>query len=220
MQNDARDIIPDDEIERVHANANFGGMSKREVVNEGILKYAFGYSSGHTQLTILLEHGLLKKPRPGRYSTALTKKGLRYLRAVYVAKSLDRCRQAILAAAFQDRVQPWMLECFGEDVTMHRQERNERFCEEALEAVQAFGMPKADVLKLLNYVYDRPAGDPPQEIGGVMVTLAALCIANGIDLHACGEAELDRVKRPEIIEKIRRKNATKPRNSPLPGTPT
>ena len=119
---------------------------------------------------------------------------------------------------FQGRVLPWMLECFGEDVTMHKQERNERFCEEALEAVQAFGMPKADVLKLVDYVFDRPAGEQAQEVGGVMVTLAALCIANGVNMHSCGETELVRVKRPEIIEKIRQKNATKPRNSPLPGS--
>lgn len=217
MQKTAIDIIPDSEIERVHGNANFGGMSKREVVNEGILKYAFGYSAGHTQLTILLEHGLLRKPKPGRYFTTLTKKGLRYLRSAYLAESLDKCRQAILAGTFQGRVLPWMLECFGEDVTMHKRERNERFCEEALEAVQAFGMPKADVLKLVDYVFDRPAGEQTQEVGGVMVTLAALCLASGMDMHACGEAELTRVKRPEIIEKIRQKNATKPPQLPSAG---
>lgn len=76
-------IIPDAEIERVHANANFGSMSKRGVINEGVLKYAFGYTGGHTQLCILIEHGLIRKPSPGRYDSTLTKKGLRYLRAIY-----------------------------------------------------------------------------------------------------------------------------------------
>lgn len=76
-------IITDEDIDRVHANANFGSMSKRDVVNEGVLKYAFGYTGGHTQLCILLEHGLIRKPAPGRYDSTLTKKGLRYLQAIY-----------------------------------------------------------------------------------------------------------------------------------------
>lgn len=73
-------IISDDEIERVHGHANFGtGTTKRGVVNEGVVKYAAGYTSGHTQLSILLEHGLLKQPRPGRYEKTLSAKGHRYL---------------------------------------------------------------------------------------------------------------------------------------------
>lgn len=78
----AASIIPDAEIGRVHCG-NFGDMTSRQVVDEGVLKYAFGYSSGYTQLTILMEHGLVRKPRPGHYYTVLTKKGQRYLRAVY-----------------------------------------------------------------------------------------------------------------------------------------
>ena len=58
-------------------------MSKRSVVDEGVLKYAFGYTVGNTQLCILLEHGLVKKPKPGSYKTTLTVKGFRYLRQVY-----------------------------------------------------------------------------------------------------------------------------------------
>lgn len=76
-------IVSDAEIERVHGHANFGSMSKRHVVNEGVLKYALGFDSGHTQLTILLEHGLLRKPRPGSYHTTLTAKGRKYLRSIY-----------------------------------------------------------------------------------------------------------------------------------------
>ena len=39
----ADEIITDEEIERVHANANFGPMDKRTVVNQGVLKCASGY---------------------------------------------------------------------------------------------------------------------------------------------------------------------------------
>ena len=52
------EIISDADIERVHAHANFGDMSKRDVVDDGVLHYVFGYDTGHTQMTILREHGL------------------------------------------------------------------------------------------------------------------------------------------------------------------
>lgn len=80
------EVVSDEEIARVHGRANFGPtMTPRDVVNEGVLKYAIGYHSGHTQLCILLEHGLITKPRPGRYDASLTKKGKRYARALHEA---------------------------------------------------------------------------------------------------------------------------------------
>jgi hypothetical protein len=88
-----QDIISDEDISKVHANANFGSMSKRSVVDEGVLKYAFGYEGGHTQLQILLEHGLVKKPKPMSYKTTLTKKGQRYLRAAF---PFDKVKQTLI----------------------------------------------------------------------------------------------------------------------------
>ena len=71
-------IVTDSEIELVHANANFGGtISKRDVVNLGVLKCASGYHQGHTSETICKEHGLISD------SYKLTKRGQRYLWAVY-----------------------------------------------------------------------------------------------------------------------------------------
>jgi hypothetical protein len=87
---DVRHIIPDEEIVRVHGNANFGSLSKRKVVNEGVLKYAFGYEGGYTQLCILLEHGLIKKPKPMSYKSTLTEKGKRYLRAAFPYEKVIR----------------------------------------------------------------------------------------------------------------------------------
>lgn len=75
-------IITEEEIERVHANANFGSLSKRKVVNDGVLKTSMGYIMGYTQLCILLEHGLVKNPKPGCYKTTLTQKGFKYLRSI------------------------------------------------------------------------------------------------------------------------------------------
>lgn len=115
--------------------------------------------------------------------------------------------------SFQERVLPWMLECFGVTISRDWVERNHRFIEEALELVQAAGMSKEDALTLVDYVYGRPIGEVKQEVGGVMVTLAALCLANEVDMHECGEAELLRIWTKVVA--IREKQKTKPRG-PLP----
>lgn len=49
-----------------------------------------------------------------------------------------------------------------------------------------------------------------------MITLAALCLANTLDMHAAGEDELARIWTK--VEQIRAKQAAKPKNSPLPET--
>ncbi|MEK1853072.1 MAG: hypothetical protein AAAC48_14685 [Phyllobacterium sp.] len=53
------------------------------------------------------------------------------------------------------------------------------------------------------------AGDAQQEVGGVMVTLAALCLANELDVHEAAETELQRIWTK--VEAIRAKQAAKPR---------
>lgn len=117
-------------------------------------------------------------------------------------------------SSFQDRVQPWIQACFGPEISQDRIERNHRFLEESLELVQSLGCSRKDAYQLVDYVFSRPSGMVIQEIGGVMVTLAALCLANHADMHVCGEAELDRVW--QCVEKIRAKQAAKPKHSPLP----
>ena len=118
-------------------------------------------------------------------------------------------------APFQARVKPWLLECFGEAIAADRQERNHRFLEEALELVQANQCTASEAHQLVDYVYGRPVGEPSQEVGGVMVTLAALCLATEIDMHAAGETELGRIWTK--VDQIRAKQAAKPAMSPLPG---
>lgn len=119
--------------------------------------------------------------------------------------------------SFQSRVYPWLMECFGEMIAGDREERNHRFLEEALELVQSCDCTADEAHKLVNYVYGRAVGDPPQEVGGVMVTLAALCLANEMDMQKCGEVELSRITQPAMVEKIREKQKRKPSMSPLPG---
>ncbi|RKR79223.1 Lar family restriction alleviation protein [Marinobacter nauticus] len=116
--------------------------------------------------------------------------------------------------SFQSRVAPWMQECFGPEVSADKVERNHRFLEESLELVQSLGCTKAEALQLVDYVYGRPAGDPPQEVGGVRVTLAALCLATGMDQDECAETELARIWTK--VPQIRAKQAAKPKHSPLP----
>lgn len=117
-------------------------------------------------------------------------------------------------APFQDRVKPWMDACFGPEISNDRMERGDRFLEEALELLQSGGYPRERVASLVDYVFDRPVGDPPQEVGGVMVTLAAYCLAHGLDMHEAGETELARIWTK--VEKIRAKQAAKPKGSALP----
>lgn len=121
------------------------------------------------------------------------------------------------SASFQERVQPWLLECFGELIAGDRVERNHRFLEEALELVQSCGCTDAEAHQLVDYVFGRPVGEPKQESGGVSVTHAALCLANGIDMHEAAEAELARIWTK--VEAIRAKQAAKPKHSPLPQQP-
>lgn len=116
--------------------------------------------------------------------------------------------------SYQARVDDWLLACFGEEIARDRMERNHRFIEEALETVQANGCTRSEAHQLVDYVFDRPAGDLHQEVGGVMNTLAALCLASGIDMAEAGEIELARVWTK--VEKIRAKQAAKPKHSPLP----
>lgn len=121
------------------------------------------------------------------------------------------------AIAFQKRVAPWMEACFGPKISSDRIERNHRFLEEALELVQSTGCTASEAHQLVDYVYGTPVGETHQEIGGVMVTLAALCLAVGDDMHDAGETELARIWTK--VEKIRAKQASKPKHSPLPEAP-
>lgn len=125
-------------------------------------------------------------------------------------------RAAPATSRFQERVQPWLLACFGELIAGDREERNHRFLEEALELVQSCGCTAHEAQQLVDYVYGRPAGQPSQEVGGVMATLAALCLANDLDMHTDAETELARIWTK--VDAIRAKQAAKPKHSPLPAT--
>ncbi|PLX37007.1 MAG: hypothetical protein C0605_07865 [Hyphomicrobiales bacterium] len=124
--------------------------------------------------------------------------------------------RAALEGPFQQRVGKWVEKCLGDESAMDGTERNHRFLEEALELVQACGCSAFEAHQLVEYVFARTIGERAQEVGGVMVTLAALCNAQKIDMAGAGEAELSRVW--TRMDEIRAKQAAKPKHSPLPGS--
>lgn len=119
---------------------------------------------------------------------------------------------------YQKRAWAWCVEAFGTGLTCDRLERVHRFLEEALELSQALGCNRREAAELVDYVFNRDKGEPGQEVGGTMLTLAILCQHSGIAMDVEAERELARVNTPEVLAKCRAKNATKPRNSALPGT--
>jgi NTP pyrophosphatase (non-canonical NTP hydrolase) len=116
--------------------------------------------------------------------------------------------------SFQRQVNYWCIACFGQEITSDTKERNHRFLEEGLELVQTCGCTQEEAHQLVDYVFGRPLGEVKQEMGGVMVTLAALANAQQISMEQCGDDELARVWTK--IEKIRAKQAAKPQFSSLP----
>ena len=93
----------------------------------------------------------------------------------------------------QTLVHEWGARAFGRDHMNDPVVRAVRFLEEACELSQAAGLPEGHALRVLAHVYARPAGDRGQEIGGVGVTLLALCTALGYNADLCERDEIARV---------------------------
>lgn len=122
--------------------------------------------------------------------------------------------------AYQTRVAEWLAKCFVPTQYLNMVERGDRLLEEVLELLQAHGYDSHRVATLVEYVYGRPVGEPVQEMGGVMVTLAAFATVAGLDMAAAGETELARISLPEVMEKVRIKQESKDAlhfDTPLPG---
>jgi NTP pyrophosphatase (non-canonical NTP hydrolase) len=127
----------------------------------------------------------------------------------YLQPCYDSWLACTLQPSFQEQVFPWTRKVFGTEVATHKPTRLFRFIEEAVELVQAGGATRDQVMAVVDYVFNRPVGEVKQEVGGVMVTLAALCNAFDVNMNAEGTAELERVQSEEMIEKIRKKQQSK-----------
>ncbi|WP_315921525.1 hypothetical protein [Mesorhizobium sp. SP-1A] len=117
---------------------------------------------------------------------------------------------------YQKRVGAWLEDCFGHRIAHDKIERIDRFMEEAIELAQSLGYSADRAHALVEYVFSRDIGEPNQELGGTIVTLASLSYAHGLSMAEAGETELRRISQPEIKEKIRAKQKTKPTGSALP----
>lgn len=120
------------------------------------------------------------------------------------------------AKGYQQRVAAAHHALFHDDPTDIEERRN-RFAEEVNETLQAFGMTEDEAVDLVRYTWSRPVGQPEKEVGAALLTLASLCVVAGIDMAACGEADLEKLQQPETIARIRAKRATRHGRGPLPG---
>lgn len=117
---------------------------------------------------------------------------------------------------FQNAIRSWMYSCFNyqnkdtQIEAVHSKTRALRFLEEAIELFQTEYPNKIHAQEVLDYVYNRPVGIAAQEVGGVMVTLAALCSSIHVDMENESWREFFRIDTPEMMEKIRNKQQTKP----------
>ena len=119
------------------------------------------------------------------------------------------------APSLQRSVAEWMRHTFPQSVILDQRERGFRFCEEAVELVQSLGVTRAEVLHLVENVFDRDAGTPEKEAGDAVITLAALCNARGVPMNI---AFLERMQRNwQNADAIRAKHESKTTRGPLPG---
>ena len=160
----------------------------------------------HERIVQMANEVLNEQTSPTAYERAFAAEILR----------LETARPSLATPTYRERIHAFMLACFGEEIARDIVERNHRFLEESLELVQSTGCAASEAHQLVDYVFGRPVGEPHQECGGVVVTLAALCNAAGIDMEKAGEDELHRVN--SKIDVIRAKQAGKPKHSPLPET--
>lgn len=95
----------------------------------------------------------------------------------------------------QGSVADWLERAFGNGVStpLRARERALRVLEEAVELAQVEGVTPAEIARLQAYVYDRPVGDPMQEIGGVRLALLAYAVEKGLSADRAELAELAHV---------------------------
>lgn len=114
-----------------------------------------------------------------------------------VANAANCRRIAALIATDRDarqrRVYEWAAAAFGEAHASSVGQRGLRLVEEAIEAYQAAGGNREQARLLVDYIFDRPAGELSQELGGVGLTLLAFAQAAGVSADDAERAELDRV---------------------------
>ena len=72
-------------------------------------------------------------------------------------------------------------------------ERARRVVEEAIETLRVAGVSQQEAQALVQAVYAKPLGELRQEIGGVVVTLLALCAHHNMRLDDIAKTEISRI---------------------------
>ncbi|UTU07872.1 hypothetical protein CcrC1_gp186 [Caulobacter phage C1] len=102
-------------------------------------------------------------------------------------------------SGLQRRLGLWLQAAFGGRFTSP-QDRALRVLEEAVELTQAVGIGRDVARRMVEHVYDRPAGDPVQELAGVLNSTLLTATALGVDGYEEGSRELAQAwKRIDLI---------------------
>lgn len=108
----------------------------------------------------------------------------------------------------QHRCAAWVEKTFGISMLTDKEERGMRMLEEAIEVAQAIGVPRERAALLVNVVYDKPAGDVEQEIGGLGTTVLTLATTLGANFLETTEKEVSRIESLPA-EHFRKRNVAK-----------
>ena len=87
----------------------------------------------------------------------------------------------------------WVRTNFGANILFDRNERGKRTLEEAVEVAQSVGITCDEIIAIVDRVYSKPVGEPYQEVGGLGVTLLALCSCLGFSMDAAIQDEIARI---------------------------
>lgn len=109
----------------------------------------------------------------------------------------------------QERVAVWLDQVFDAEERANTKERSLRVVEEAIELAQACGADEATVHRLVEYIFERPVGEPAKELAGVMVTVYAAAESLGESADARFDEEMHRIWRPEVRDRVRRRQVEK-----------
>ena len=105
-------------------------------------------------------------------------------------------------------VEGWVRRTFGDKLMDNPVERGRRVLEEAIELFQTSGGSVEEAAAIVKTVFGKPKGRLEQEVGGVIVTLLALCAHHGLRLDDVAKIEIERILSKDR-EDFRRKQAAK-----------
>lgn len=109
----------------------------------------------------------------------------------------------------QQRFEVWVERVLGPEATADARERSLRAVEEVIELAQVCGVQSEVLHRLVDYVFARPVGEAAQEVAGSLLTVYGVATALGVNANKALEAELERVQKPEVMEKVRKRQLEK-----------